>query len=80
MKIPDSSGLKIPDSSGLLPAFVPEQILIRNSMPMKIALLVLFTYGSLSAQRVDAAVAADAGATNERDGFRAASTGHRTEP
>ena len=49
-------------------------------MRMKNKIIVLFTYGSLSAQRVDAAVAADAGVTNERDGFRAASTGHRTEP
>ena len=50
-------------------------------MPMKIALVtVLFTYGSLSAQCADAAVAAGAGVTSELDGFRAASTGHRTEP
>jgi hypothetical protein len=39
-------------------------------MPMKIAMvIVLFTYGSLSAQRVDAAAAADTGATNERYEF-----------
>ena len=48
---------------------------------MKIALvIVLFTYGSLSAQRADAAVAADSGVPSERDWIPRRCDGPRTEP
>ncbi len=48
--------------------------LIRSSMQPTIALvIVVLTHGSLSAQRADAAVDADAGPAHERDGFRASS-------